>query len=57
LVSLTEALGGAVPSNRIVVVGSHPELMAALVDLIAEEGSGIADLLMILLEDHVCVAH
>jgi CheY-like chemotaxis protein len=30
-------IGGDIPGNRIVVVGSHPELMDALVDLIVEE--------------------
>jgi len=32
-----EALGGVIPGNRIVVVGNHPELMDALVDLVIEE--------------------
>jgi CheY-like chemotaxis protein len=30
-------IGGDIPGNRIVVVGSHPELLDALVDLIVEE--------------------
>jgi DNA-binding NarL/FixJ family response regulator len=30
-------MGGAIPGNRIVVVGSHPELMDALVELVIEE--------------------
>jgi DNA-binding NarL/FixJ family response regulator len=32
-----ETLGGDIPGNQIVVVGSHPELLDALVDLIIEE--------------------
>jgi CheY-like chemotaxis protein len=30
-------IGGDIPANQIVVVGSHPELLDALVDLIIEE--------------------
>jgi DNA-binding NarL/FixJ family response regulator len=30
-------MGGVIPSNRIIVVGNHPELMEALVDLVIEE--------------------
>src|SRR5262249_43229786 len=33
----TEAMGGAIPHNGIVVVGNHPEVLEALVDLIGEE--------------------
>jgi DNA-binding NarL/FixJ family response regulator len=34
---LTEAWGGAIPHNGIVVVGNHPEVLDALADLIGEE--------------------
>ena len=30
-------MGGAIPNNGIVVVGNHPEVLDALVDLIGEE--------------------
>jgi DNA-binding NarL/FixJ family response regulator len=30
-------IGGAIPSNRIVVVGNHPELMDAIADLVIGE--------------------
>jgi DNA-binding NarL/FixJ family response regulator len=30
-------MGGAIPNNGIVVVGNHPEVLEALVDLIGEE--------------------